>query len=81
MYSLVWIALGVNLVATIPQLLQIIQTKEARDFNTTSIYLSILANSLIGVEAIRKKQMATLLLSVWLILYWSTILSYKTNDF
>lgn len=75
--NLVWFALVVTVFSTIPQLFQIIQTKEARDFNTTSIYLAILANTLIGVEALRRGYTATLVLSLWLIAYWGIILSYK----
>jgi uncharacterized protein with PQ loop repeat len=75
--NLVWIALVVSLFSTIPQLLQIFRTKEARDFNTTSIYLAMLSNTLIGVEALRRGYNATLVLSVWLIVYWSIILYYK----
>lgn len=76
-FNLVWIALGVSLVATIPQLIQVIQTKEARDFNTISIGLSLLANSLIGLEAFRRGYTATIVLSAWLLVYWSILLSYK----
>ena len=81
MYSLVWIALVVSLMATIPQLIQIVETKEARDFNTTSLYLSVLANLLIGAEAIRSGQTASLALSAWLVVFWLTILSYKLKPF
>ena len=81
MYSLVWIALVVSLMATLPQLLQIIETKEAGDFNTTSLYLSVLANLLIGVEAIRSGNTAMSALSAWLVVYWLTILSYKLKPF
>ena len=81
MKSLVWIALVVNLIATIPQLAQIVKTGEARDFNTTSITLSLIANLLIGMEAVRRRQPATMVLSVWLIIYWLVILSYKLETF
>jgi uncharacterized protein with PQ loop repeat len=77
--NLVWVALLVSLLSTIPQLRQIFKTKEARDFNLTSIYLALLANTLIGVEALRRGQNATLVLSVWLIVYWITILYYKVE--
>jgi uncharacterized protein with PQ loop repeat len=77
--NLVWAALIVSVLATIPQLRQIFKTKEARDFNLTSIYLALLANTLIGVEALRRGQNATLVLSVWLIVYWITILYYKVE--
>ncbi len=75
--NLVWGALIVSLLATIPQLAQVIRTKEARDFNTKSIFLSLLANSLIGIEAIRRGYTATTVLSVWLIVYWAILLYYK----
>lgn len=75
--NLVWFALVVTVFSTIPQLFQIIQTKEARDFNTTSIYLAMVSNGLIGLEALRRGYTATLILSLWLISYWSIILSYK----
>ena len=75
--NLVWIALAVSMVATIPQLRQVMQTKEARDFNTTSILLSLLANTLIGLEALRRGYTATVVLSAWLLIYWSILLSYK----
>lgn len=75
--NLVWLALVVTVFSTIPQLSQIVQTKEARDFNTTSIYLAMLSNTLIGMEALRRGYTATLILSLWLIAYWSIILSYK----
>ena len=75
--NLVWIALVVSLFSTIPQVLQIVRTKEARDFNTTSIYLAMLSNTLIGAEALRRGYNATLVLSVWLIVYWFIILYYK----
>lgn len=75
--NLVWFALVVTVFSTIPQLFQIIQTKEARDFNTTSIYLAMLSNTLIGIEALRIRHTATLVLSIWLVAYWGIILSYK----
>lgn len=75
--NLVWFALVVTVFSTIPQLLQIMTTKEARDFNTTSIYLAMLSNTLIGVEALRRGYTATLVLSLWLVTYWAIILSYK----
>lgn len=76
-FNLVWAALGVSVFSTVPQLLQIIKTGEARDFNTLSVFLSMVSNSLIGIQAIRTGQKAALALSVWLFLYWSIILSYK----
>jgi uncharacterized protein with PQ loop repeat len=75
--NFVWLALVVTVVSTIPQILQIIKTKEARDFNTTSIYLAMLSNGLIGFESLRRGYTATLILSLWLISYWGIILSYK----
>lgn len=75
--NLVWLALVVTVFSTIPQLFQIIRTKEARDFNTTSIYLAVVSNALIGIEALRRGYTATLVLSLWLIFYWAIILSYK----
>jgi uncharacterized protein with PQ loop repeat len=75
--NLIWLALVVTVFSTIPQLLQIIRTKEARDFNTTSIYLAMVSNTLIGIEALRRGYNATLVLSMWLITYWGIILYYK----
>jgi uncharacterized protein with PQ loop repeat len=75
--NFIWLALVVTMFSTIPQLLQIVETKEARDFNTTSIYLAMLSNTLIGVEAFRKGYKATFVLSLWLITYWIIILWYK----
>ena len=75
--NLVWLALVVSMIGTIPQLLQVMRTKEARDFNTTTIYLAMLSNGLIGVEALRRGYTATIVLSAWLIAYWAIILSYK----
>ena len=75
--NLIWLALAVIMIATIPQLLQIIQTKETRDFNTTSILLSLFANTLIGIEALQRGSIATTILAAWLFVYWSIILSYK----
>jgi uncharacterized protein with PQ loop repeat len=75
--NLVWIAFGVSVLSTIPQLVQIIQTKEARDFNLVSVYMALIANTLIGIEALRRGHNATIVLSLWLIIYWVIILYYK----
>jgi uncharacterized protein with PQ loop repeat len=76
-FNLVWAALAVSVFSTVPQLLQIIKTQEARDFNTLSVFLSMLSNSLIGIQATRIGDRAALALSMWLFVYWSIILSYK----
>jgi uncharacterized protein with PQ loop repeat len=76
-FNLVWIALVVSLVATLPQLLQVVRTKEARDFNTTSMLLSLVANTLIGFEAFQRGAMPMVALSAWFLVYWSILLSYK----
>lgn len=78
--SLVWLALLVSMIATIPQVIQVMKTKEARDFNKTSIYLSLVANTLIGMEAYRTGSPATIVLSIWLFTYWSIILCYKLYE-
>lgn len=75
--SFVWGALVVSVIATVPQLLQVIQTREARDFNTTSILLSLVANTLIGLEAVRRGATATIVLTIWLLAYWAILLWYK----
>jgi uncharacterized protein with PQ loop repeat len=75
--NLVWIALVVTVFSTIPQMLQVVKTKEARDFNTTSIFLAMIANTLIGIEALRKGYTATVVLSIWLLTYWALISYYK----
>jgi uncharacterized protein with PQ loop repeat len=77
--NLVWAALIVSVLATIPQLRQIFKTKEASDFNLTSIYLALLANTLVGLDALRRGHNAMIVLSVWLIVYWMTILYYKVE--
>ena len=78
-FNLVWIALAISLVATIPQLVQVIQTKEARDFNTTYLLLSLLANGLIGIEAYQRGAKPMIALSAWLFVYWAIILGYKVH--
>lgn len=78
---MIWLALAVNLAATIPQLAQIIRTGEAGDFNKNSIYLSLIANVLIGLESFRTKHWAMVALSSWFIVYWLVILSYKPETF
>lgn len=75
--SLVWLALVVSMISTIPQIIQIIRTKEARDFNTTSQYLAILSNFLIAAESLRGGDIAALTLASWLIVYRIIILYYK----
>jgi hypothetical protein len=75
--NLIWLALVVTVLATGGQLQQVIQTHEARDFNTQSILLSLLANGLIGLEAVRRGHTAIAALSAWLLVYWSILLWYK----
>jgi uncharacterized protein with PQ loop repeat len=75
--NIVWVALVVSVLATIPQLAQLVRTREARDFNLTSIYLAMLANVLIGVDAIRRGHNPMIVLSVWLIVYWAIVLYLK----
>jgi uncharacterized protein with PQ loop repeat len=75
--NLIWIALLFTLFSTVPQLIQLIQTKEARDFNTESQYLAIIANTLIAIESFRGGDLAALVLACWLITYRFIILCYK----
>ena len=78
--SLVWIALVITVIGTIPQLQQVYRTNEARDFNQTSIVLSLIANVFIGLEAVRQGNTATIVLAVWFFMYWSILMSYKLNE-
>jgi uncharacterized protein with PQ loop repeat len=78
-FSFVWGALVISVIATLPQLWQVIQTNEARDFNTTSIVLSLVANTLIGAEAVRRGATATIVLTIWLLAYWAILLWYKLS--
>lgn len=75
--NLIWLALIFTLFSTFPQLLQIIQTKETRDFNLESQCLALVSNVLIAIESFLGGDIAALILSVWLCIYRLVIIYYK----
>jgi uncharacterized protein with PQ loop repeat len=70
---ILWIATGLAVIATLPQLVHTLQTWSVEDLNGTSIGLALLSNLLFLLHSVRVKTWAYATVSAWFMLYGVTL--------
>ncbi len=77
---LVWVATGLAVLATLPQLVHTLQTWKVQDLSGMAIGLAFLSNLLFFVHSVRTKVWAYATLSVWFMLYGLIIWYVKVTS-
>ena len=73
--NLSWVALGLSVLATFPQLSSVLTTGLVRDHNATTLLLGLLANSVLALHGYLRKDIGLFFLGLWFALY-NAVLSY-----
>ena len=72
-----WIALGLSVLATLPQLYQTISTGLVRDHNEWSPRIAIVANFFLALHGYIRKDYGLMVFGLWFILFNAVISYYK----
>ena len=78
--NLSWIALGLSILATFPQLYQTLSTGLVRDYHPWTPALAIVANFVLGMHGLQTKDFGLVGFAGWFVLYNSVILYYKRQE-
>jgi hypothetical protein len=72
--------LGLSILATFPQLYQILKTGLVRDHHPWTPALAIVANFVLGLHGLAQKDFGLAGFAAWFVLYNSVILFYKRQE-
>lgn len=78
--SLSWIALGLSILATFPQLYQTLSTGLVRDHHPWTPAIAILANGVLALHGVAQKDFGLVGFAVWFFMYNIVILYYKRQE-
>jgi uncharacterized protein with PQ loop repeat len=78
--NLSWIALFLSVVATLPQLLQTLETGLLRDHNPSALLLSLLGNAILGIHGYIQKDIGLMLIGLWFACYNAVLAYYKIRS-
>lgn len=75
--NLSWVALFLSVGATLPQLIQTLQTGLLRDHNPTALILSLIGNAFLGIHGYLRKDIGLMLMGLWFACYNAVLAYYK----
>jgi hypothetical protein len=78
--NLSWIALVLGILATFPQLYQILTTGSVRDYHPWTPALAIGANCVLAAHARQTRDTGLFAFAVWFMVYNAVILWYKKQE-
>ena len=78
--SLSWIALGLSILATFPQLYQTLPTGLVRDHHPWTPTLALGANAVLALHGIAQRDFGLVAFAVWFFIYNSIILYFKRRE-
>jgi hypothetical protein len=78
--NLSWIALVLGILATFPQLYQILTTGSVRDYHPWTPAIAVVANGVLAAHARQTRDTGLFAFAVWFIVYNAVILWYKKQE-
>lgn len=78
--NLSWIALGLSILATFPQLYRMLTTGLVRDHHPWTPALAMVANAVLGLHGLRTRDFGLVGFAAWFLLYNAVILYFKRRE-
>ena len=75
-----WIAVGLSILATLPQLYKTITTGLVRDYHPWTPALAVVANLFLALHGYSHKDFGLVGFGLWFVLYNGVILYYKQRE-